>query len=273
MSAIDSRSKTANMCGREFRSMNANIHALQEQIDNLYTSLGALRNAPESIGALQHGHGSYPRPLPLAQPASQPQYPSISSPQSREKQPRFQGPTSSAFGFDVANSSLQTMGITEANLPDEGIASYDGAQYSSPPEHRAAVASMTTLSPNDPFWKVEKAEVIRLCKVYEEEMGMMFPMLDIEKIMDNFEAIFAYAEPASSADPMNRTMPDADKFETDDVNILKLVLALTLIIEGSGESELGRELFETVRNAIETKLWEPIEVKGLIILVLAVSKV
>ena len=101
---------------REFRAMNATIQSLQEQVDNLYSNLSALRTSQETNGLLQQQGPPYPRlPSLTHSPTSQPPYQSSISP--RGKHPRFQGPTSSAFNFDVANSSLQTMGITDVDIP------------------------------------------------------------------------------------------------------------------------------------------------------------
>jgi hypothetical protein len=38
--------------------------------------------------------------------------------------------------------------------------------------------------------------------------------------------------------------------------ILKLILATTLVVEGSGQSELGQRLYLDVKPSIESKLWE-----------------
>ena len=251
--------------------MNASIQLLQEQVDTLYSTISALQNTPESSGLPEHGNESYPRQSSLGRPTSQLSYQNSLSPsQARGKLPRFQGPTSTAFNFDVANSSLQTMGITDGDPPDEGALSYDENARNSPPQHRPAVASMVAPPPpKDPIWKVGKDEVIRLCGVYEEEVGITSPMFDIEKMIAKATALFKYSEPATRAGFVNRSasmdIPDADE-----INILKTMLATILTIEGSGQSELGRMLFDSVRESSESKLWEPAESKGLILLVIIV---
>lgn len=252
--------------------MNANIQSLQEQVDSLYSNLSALRNAHESNGLSHHGHGSYHRQSLLAQPSSQAQYQnSTSSSQPRGKHLRFQGPTSSAFNFDVANSSLQTMGITEADLPDENGINYDETPFSSPRQHQPALVSLLTLPSKDPIWKLGKEEAVRLCGVYEEELGNMFPMFDVERMIEKIELLFTFAESATRNSLLNHSLPGLDDIDVDDVNILKMVLATTLTIEGSGESEIGRMLFDSVREASQITLWEPAEIKGLILLVLVVG--
>ena len=255
---------------REFRAMNATIRSLQEQVDNLYSSLSALRNPHESNGLLQQQGTPYPRPPSLTRsPISRPSYQSNISP--RGKHPRFQGPTSSAFNFDVANSSLQTMGITDVDIPDERELNPEENSLVSPSRNQSAAASMVALPPpEDPIWKIPKDEAIRLCRVYEEEIGITCPMFDIEKFISQASKLSAFQERAARAGLFSRSMSGSDNMTSDDINILKLIYANTLTVEGCGLSELGVMLFDSVRNSSQNKLWEPVEPKGLILLVLVV---
>lgn len=252
--------------------MNANIQSLQEQVDSLYSNLTELRNAQDGNGLLHHGHGSYHRHTSLAQSTPQSSYQNDTLPsQPRGKHLRFQGPTSSAFNFDVANSSLQTMGITEADMQDESNISYNETPFSSPRQRQPALASILTLPSKDPIWKLGKVEAVRLCRVYEEEIGIMFPMFEIEKVIERIHLLFKFAESATRNGLLDHSLPGSDSIDTDDVNIIKILLATTLTIEGSGESELGRMLFDSVREASQSTLWEPVEIKGLILLAIVVG--
>lgn len=54
--------------------------------------------------------------------------------------------------------------------------------------------------------------------------------------------------------------------------ILKMVLAISTVVEGSGQSEIGYRLFESVRDAADRTLHnEVIEIKSLPFLVLVVG--
>lgn len=251
--------------------MNASIQSLQDQVDSLYSTINALNNTPDSSGLLDQRQESYTRQTSLPRPTSQPSYQNSMSPSHpRGKHPRFQGPTSTAFNFDVANSSLQTMGITDGEPPTEEALSYDENSLSSPPQHRPAVASVIAPpSPKDPIWKVGKDEATRLCRVYEEEVGITSPILDIEKVISKATALFEFSEPAMRTALKNRSV-SADFPDADDTIILKIILAITLTIEGCGQSEIGLLLFDSVRESFESKFWEPAESKGLILLVIIV---
>lgn len=255
---------TTNAHRREFRAMNATIRSLQEQVNNLYSNLSALRTSQESNGFLQRQGPSLTQ-----SPKSQPSYQNSISP--RGKHPRFQGPTSSAFNFDVANSSLQTMGITEVDVPEERELNAEGNSLVSPSRNQSAVASMVALPPpEDPIWKIRKDEAIRLCRVYEEEIGITCPMFDIEICISQAGRLSAFPERAARAGLMIRGLSDSNNVTTVDINILKLIYANTLTVEGCGLSELGAMLFDSVRNSSQNQLWEPVEPKGLILLVLVV---
>ncbi len=246
--------------------MSNHIHSLQDQVNYIHAGLDALRNGqPFPIpNPGQEQYAVYPA---LAQP--DPYRNSLPPTQPQGNQPRFQGPTSSAFSFDVARSSLQTMGITAPETL-EGVFNDEEPATGQP---RAPTAPMTTHPNKDPLLKMKKDEAIRLCRVYEEEMGLMYPMLDMEKTIVQVNMLFNFTEAAVKSGLINlhKSGPDRlGKNSSNDVNILKMVLATALILEGEGQSDLGRELYESCREAVEGRLSGPVEIKGLILLVLVV---
>lgn len=249
--------------------MNASIKSLQEQVDSLYSAINTLRNTRDTLSLPHHRHGSFPRYPHVAQPSPRSSYRSSTpSSQTREKHLRFQGPTSTAFNFDVANSSLQNMGITDVRTPDEVGITADGSLHQSFSQRRSSLNSLIAPSSDDPLWRLGKDEAIRLCQVYEEEVGIMFPMLDVEHIISKTNLI--YSLESSSPPDFAKSLSSSRSVDTDDVNILKMILATSLTLEGSGESELGNILFEYVRGACEIRLWDPVDIKGLILLVIVV---
>lgn len=256
--------------------MVAHIQSLQEQINNLWSHIDALqRNGPGFPPPPNSAPDAYPIHPALAQTDPPGSYRNAMSPsQSRGSQPPFQGPTSSAFSFDVARSSLQTMGITGSELQDEG--GYNNGETTprgSPRQLRAPLAPMMIHSNKDPLWKIGKEEAIRLCRVYEEEMGIMYPMLDMDKTITQANMLFSFTESAAKSGLMNPYMPGPDKLANNDVDILKMVLATALVVQGEGQSDLGREMYESCREAFESRLSGPVEIKGLILLVLVVCNI
>jgi hypothetical protein len=54
------------------------------------------------------------------------------------------------------------------------------------PPHGTQVAALMNACGKpmrDPLWSFTKEEMIRLCRVYEEEMGLMYPVVNIEEVI------------------------------------------------------------------------------------------
>ena len=252
--------------------MTAHIQSLQEQVNNLYANIEGLRNGQGFMTQSNHAQESFPLHPALVHPDSSGPYRHALSPsQPHGSQPRFQGPTSSAFNFDVARSSLQTMGIAASEMQEDG--GYNGdelAPRDSPHLLQAPIAAMTVHPDKDPLWKIGKGEAIRLCRLYEEEMGIMYPIIDVEKIVTQANTLFTFTEAAARTGLINRATSGPDRLSDDDINILKMILASALVVEGEGQSELGSALYESCREAFESRLSGPVEIQGLILLVLVV---
>jgi len=61
---------------------------------------------------------------------------------------------------------------------------HDPSPMDSPPGIREPpIARNHDVSGKDPILEVGEEEAIRLCRVYEEEMGLLYPILNIEEII------------------------------------------------------------------------------------------
>ena len=196
--------------------------------------------------------------------------------QSQNQQPSFRGPTSAEFNFDVAKSSLQTMGITGGhNGAEAGGSGEAGTATENPtplgsPLRRPGQLMQSWSTDKDPIWSISKEEAIRLCQIYEDEMGLMYPVLDINKVMTYAAKLYQFMEAAHRTGLMQQGMPGPDAIEDEDTNILKMVLAIAMTVEASGRSDMGRRLFEYVQPAIDTLLLGSVGVKGIRLLALTV---
>lgn len=238
------------------------MESLQEQVDNLYASLSALRSAGD--GDIMRLAGSSDRPI------SQPAAAQSTSPSTRYrpplKHPSFRGPTSSAFSLDVANNTLHNMGYQGLNV-DEGILTREPTPNASPPGTLAVTGDNPS---RDPIWALSKEEMVRLCRVYEEEMGIMYPILNIEQVIIHGTNLYEFIDAAIRTGLAN---PAAPKGIRDRQScILKMILAISTVVEGNGQSEIGYRLFESVREAADRYLHsETVEITSLPFLVLVVS--
>ncbi|PLN80638.1 C6 transcription factor [Aspergillus taichungensis] len=158
------------------------------------------------------------------------------------REPPFQGPTTSGFGFDLARSSLEQRGIVQPR---------DASPVLLPPSPPAAPPAP---SGEDPLATISKTEALRLCRVYEEEMGIMYPVLDLPDLLHQVELLYSPAGEAA--------------LTRDDVDILRLVFACALTAEASGRSELALALFDTVRDGADQCVWGPPDIPKIICLTL-----
>ena len=220
--------------------MNVHLASLQEQVDILYANLTALRNGDSMV-------------LPSAseRSISVPQPPNLSPINRYRPHPKhtsFHGPTSSAFSLDVAKNTLQNMGYPGLSV-DEGIITRDPTPVASPPEIQPSPFVNLNSQARDPIWNFSKEEMIRLCRVYEEEMGTMYPVLNIEQLIIHGSNLYQFIDAALRTSLASTNTP---KGVVDEEScILKLVLACATLVEGSGQSEVAYRLFESVREAAD----------------------
>ncbi|CAI6249123.1 unnamed protein product [Periconia digitata] len=252
----------------EYKHMSAHISSLQDSVEQLFANLNSLRTEVEAQSV-----------NPMATPftnqdymhsASNTPYDMHHRTKSLGKQHQFHGPTSSAYSLGVAKLSLNKMGITgTGDGEDEGMATNDATPMDSPPTRHPSINHQSLHSDKDPIWALTHHEAIRLVTVWHEEMGSMYPLLDVDKLLQFTEMLFRFVEAASKAGLMQRGLPGADAIEDEQTNILKLVLATALILEGGGKSALGAKLYQNTRKILDRTLSDPVDLTSIRILALA----
>lgn len=241
--------------------MNAHISALQGQVEMLFSSLSELHSlvgsTPQSVSGQSYA------PLDSLHVGSS----SHSRTKSISKYPRFQGPTSSAFSLGVAKSSLQTMGITGPEDGDTDGAVTQNATPMASPRH-----VHKSLHPDkDPIYSISKDEAIRLCHVYEEEMGVMYPVIDIGLILHHANLLYSFMDAATRAGVIQTSLGGADAITDDKTLQLKLILSLSLLTENCGQSILSQRLYQSVSDSIEATLFGSVNVVSLRLIALCVG--
>lgn len=239
------------MTGRNFQQLFDQMSAMQDQISDLSATVHSLTNNDPSAAVQRRD--SVSQPATGHRPFGQ---------RSSAKELTFQGPTTFGFSFDLAKSSLQRRGIVERSE----IGGADTAQEPSPmpspppPDHDSESARS-----GDPLWSVGKDEALRLCRVYEEEMGIMYPVLELPQLLNQVHLLY---DPTNSV--ATQANGDTEELEGMDVHILRLVFACALTAEESGRSELAMRLAESVREVADNCVWGPSEIKHIIFLTLMV---
>lgn len=185
---------------------------------------------------------------------------------SSPKQTRFHAPTSSDFSLGIARSSLRSMGITANDDMDEAVLGQDVGHVGSANGGRGAHPS------KDPIWSLSKVEALRLCRVYDEEMGLIYPILDIDQIVRHAGLLFTFVD-AAARNMLIKTLEGSDSIQDADTDMLKIVLALALVTEDPGGKELARRLVQSVRRTAENRLLGNVGIKDVQILTLMVRNV
>ncbi|KAJ5570406.1 uncharacterized protein N7459_009836 [Penicillium hispanicum] len=244
--------------------MKSQITTLQDQVNSLFSNLNELRAQKPSFEPSSFDH--------LSRDGSQTVFTPMSGtlPMAQSRHPRFHGPTSSAFNFDVAKSSLQSMGITPAEdgIPDDLTTAHVTPAGS--PSHLGP--GVSKIHPTkDPIWTIRRDEAIRLCKVYEEEIGIMYPVVDIAHVINQANLLYTFMEAATRTGFAQHGLPGADSLQDDNSIILKMILATTLIVEGGGQSGLGQRLYLSIKPVIESKLWASHEIKNIQLLAIVAT--
>ncbi|KAI0912612.1 fungal-specific transcription factor domain-containing protein [Ustulina deusta] len=226
----------------EFKQMAAQVNHLQEQVDTLFNNLNALRAETLRAGG------------PLYQPDRTLTGPSTSStptsttmtmlPQPRQPPFAFRGPTSNRFSLDVAKNTLHKMGYS---YPSDN-ADANGHPHETPgtsPKLAPQVVPPTENSTADALWELDKDEMIRLCRIYEEEVGIMYPVLRIDSIISHAKTLATWMTAAKKSG-----FADGQEGGINDPNtlLLKIVLCSGLLVEGHGNSAQAQRIFAGIKS-------------------------
>ncbi|RYP75031.1 hypothetical protein DL771_002679 [Monosporascus sp. 5C6A] len=242
----------------EFKEMASQVSRLQDQVDALFNSISALRSDSVRLAPIQERGPALPSAASTPSTSSMPTLPRSNPSQLR--QPSFHGPTSARFSLDVAKNTLHKMGYS--NLGE--TAQDDPAIPGSPADSSLMVSQPTSGQhgpPKDPLWDFDEDEMIRLCRLHEEEVGIMYPVIRIETLINHARSL------SSWMDAMKRSglvPPFGQDGGTTHLNtlLLKIVMCIALAVEEHGYSEKAHRLFETIRPTAERMLMsDPSDVK------------
>lgn len=255
----------------EFKQMSAHLATLQQHVDDLYTSLSNLKtqvdvHSTSAAMGTPFTPADYQRNSMLARPPLRPR--STSS-----TRLRYNGPLSTAFNLGVAKSSLRVMGITPVDAGDDE----DGGMHDAPsrpitPTSSARMSTAPMHADKDPIWSISKQEALRLVRVWYEEQGLMYPIIDVDPILRYTDMLFSFVEAAARSGLMQAALPGADAIMDEQTSILKLILAIALVLEGRGKDALGEKLFDNIHGVVDKSLTEPVRLHGITLLILTVSR-
>ncbi|UNI22725.1 hypothetical protein JDV02_008587 [Purpureocillium takamizusanense] len=171
--------------------------------------------------------------LSPSQSSTSMQRPDLSS---HGKSGAFRGPTSMAFSLDVANTTISNMGYRGIDEAD------DQDQQSSD------VTMQMGSAPYDPLFEFDKDEMVRLCRFHEDEIGIMYPVLNIHTVIAHAKNIAPFLESARNQQRPMETINDEKTLQ------LKMVMCCALVVENHGHSDKASRLYNSMDAIVNRKL-------------------
>lgn len=172
---------------------------------------------------------------------------------SHSKVGAFQGPTSMAYSLDIANTTIASMG-------------YRGIDETSDQDQQGSDVAMqigTSNTGHDPLLEFDKDEMVRLCRLHEEEVGIMYPVLNIQSVTAHAKNI------APLLDSMRGQQQPTELVNDEKTLQLKMVICCALVTESHGHSDKAVRLYESMEGVVNKKLMsDPTDVANLPLLCL-----
>ena len=246
----------------EFRRVTEQLNSLQNEVNWLNQTVRALQpDASRPTPALEPQEGEERAPLiSSAQTVASPQ--STSSAQrpdfTQVRNGSFRGPTSLAYSLDVANNTMSGMGYKGIMDNDVQIQAQNQAQAQTQAQSQAqthlnvpnhvGVSVMDVMHGNgDPLLDYDKDEMIRLCQLHEAEVGIMYPVLEMQSIIEHAKNLSPFLVGMRHQRPI--------EFINDEKTLqLKIVMCCALVVEEHGHSEKAMRLFESMEAVLNRKL-------------------
>lgn len=219
--------------------MQRQIDAMSAQIRVLQKTSQWPNSIPSDVSASHHTDGRW-------------------ASRGRPVSPSYIGPTSGEFGLNAVPA-----GEDETENSEDALASAPVSP------RRRRVGSI----PSNPLLALRDADALKLVDIYEDAVGRMYPIVDLKSIRRYIVDYYRQSR-NGSVDNLN-TPQNGDEdwwFSARDAEILKIVLAIALISESHGRSDLGDVLAANVENTFATTRTQvpEVDMKELIILTLVV---
>ncbi|KAH7168161.1 hypothetical protein DER46DRAFT_214793 [Fusarium sp. MPI-SDFR-AT-0072] len=99
----------------------------------------------------------------------------------------------------------------------------------------------------DPLFEFDKDEVLRLCHLYEEALGFVYPVLDLQQLM-------IHAESMVSATQQTRYGSYSGFVKSIDTLQLRIVLCCALAMEGDEQNKKAARVYSSITGAVNQVL-------------------
>lgn len=223
--------------------MSDSLSLLQEQMDTLQRKMTALQQETLRLAPLQDRVLPLPTATSTGGPSPSTSTSSIYKPDLPSFRPPvlFRGPTSASSHVNVAKNTLHNMGYSGAEATEDNGMVLDDTQALSPLPPPSAGRDAPN-RPQDPLWDYDKDEMIRLCRVHEEEVGIMYPVVNIDDVVAH--AAFL----ANSMDSARNFGLGPDEGMSDIKTLtLKIIMCCALVVEEHGYSAKASRLWDSIQ--------------------------
>ncbi|KAF9876392.1 fungal specific transcription factor [Colletotrichum karsti] len=236
----------------QHKNLSDEVAALREQVATLTSSLRELTGkvahintrSPAALGGPQH-----PSPLYTSESNRRPSEP---------REPQFVGPTRSAFSLRIAETSLTRMRIQTG---DEEPASRSASPAASPQRASSVASSSDDHGSSssgrrknlDCLLTLDFDEVVRLLDVYAEEVESVYPFTNIKDVSASLPRILYFARHGQNPPPADGPgVPPEErtKIEEKDVQIAKVAVAISIVMEAQGQNAISTKLIDAVEPVV-----------------------
>ncbi|KAF7556683.1 hypothetical protein G7Z17_g1243 [Cylindrodendrum hubeiense] len=224
------------------KNLGDEVARLREQVASLTQSLREINTRTAFMNSRSPAVTTQQNPSPV--------YMSESNYRPSEpRQPQFVGPTRSTFSLRIAETSLTRMGIQTGETPESRSASPEPSEAPSPEETENR--PRPSQQESDCLLSFELDEIQRLLDVYEEEVESVYPFTNIKEFSLRTPDILDYVRNVGNTpqDPDNPLDPKT-QIELKDVQIVKVALATSIVMEAKGSNALSRKLVDSVESVV-----------------------
>ncbi|KLU92635.1 hypothetical protein MAPG_11580 [Magnaporthiopsis poae ATCC 64411] len=181
---------------------------------------------------------------------------------SAPEEPRFIGPTRSAYSLEAGDRALSRLGVPtfDDNPLQSGQQTPNGNGAGTPRRRSASDNSDAR------FWeKCDAVEFARLIEVFREEVESVYPCLQTERLVRNSAELLQMGRMSEDA-----VASRAGSIGIKDLHLAKLALATATVIEGNGriEEDSATTLVASVERSVLSVLKPSWELKDLQLLIL-----
>lgn len=233
---------------------------MQSQIDDLQAQLkSSIKNGDVQSSSAVNGTPQN-QPLSSDTPASFGTLQSSTSSQQHirrrfSKEAQFAGSSSIQYGLDVGRSSLKSIGVQ----PDEGIEStVPNSAYNT--RANSPVPGLRR-DQGKPLERISYEEGLRLIQYYEEELYPIYPLLNASHTGQVAKCLLK----TKNGSDANAGGPEI-RYDDRDVDVLRMVLATSLILEGQGQDDLAEQMAGEVQESVSKRNWAmPVDMRDVLI--------